>query len=118
MLKDKQPIIFGDGNQSRDFTYIDNVVAGTIACLTAPKINRLTFNIASSNPITVLDLVKSLNRILHKNIKPIFTPRRKGDILHSYADITLARKYLDYRTIVPFEQGLVKTIEYLRKQRA
>lgn len=118
MLKDKQPIIFGDGKQSRDFTYIDNVVAGTLACLkTSVSVNGLVLNIASSNPITVLELVKSLNKILGKNIKPIFAPIRTGDIKHSYADITLARKYLGYKTIVPFEQGLIKTIEYLRKHR-
>ncbi|MFH0888411.1 MAG: SDR family oxidoreductase [Planctomycetota bacterium] len=119
MLKNKQPIIFGDGKQSRDFTYIDNVVEGTIACLkTSVSINGLVFNIASSNPITVIELVKSLNKLLGKNIKPIFTPIRTGDIKHSYADITLACKYLGYKTIVPFVQGLAKTIEYLRKQRA
>ena len=113
MLKDKRPTIFGDGRQSRDFTYIDNVAKATIAALTAKGVDGLSLNIASSHPITVLQLVQSLNKILGKNLKPILAPIRTGDIKHSYADITLARRYLGYKTIVPFEPGLRKTIEHL-----
>ena len=114
MLKNKRPIIFGDGRQSRDFTYIDNVVRATIGALTAKGVNGLSLNIASSHPITVLQLVQSLNKILGKNLKPILAPIRTGDIKHSYADITLARKYLGYKTIVDFEQGLLKTVNSFR----
>lgn len=110
MLKNQRPIIFGDGKQSRDFTYIDNVVRATIDALTANSVNGRSLNIASSHPITVLQLVHSLNKILGKDIKPIIAPIRTGDIKHSYADITLARRYLGYKTIVPFEPGLIKTI--------
>ncbi|MEK7309934.1 MAG: NAD-dependent epimerase/dehydratase family protein [Planctomycetota bacterium] len=112
MLKNKRPVIFGDGRQSRDFTYVDNVVKATIGALTAKGVDGLSLNIASSHPITVLGLVQSLNKILDKNLKPIIAPIRTGDIKHSYADITLARKYLGYKTIVPFEQGLIKTIQF------
>ncbi|MEW6026338.1 MAG: SDR family NAD(P)-dependent oxidoreductase [Planctomycetota bacterium] len=115
MLKNKRPTIFGDGRQSRDFTYIDNVVQATIGALTAKGVNGLSLNIASSHPITVLQLVQSLNKILGKNLKPIFAAIRTGDIKHSYADITLAKRYLGYKTIVPFEQGLLKTIAYFNK---
>ena len=114
MLKNKRPIIFGDGRQSRDFTYIDNVVRATIGALTAKGVNGLSLNIASSHPITVRQLVQSLNKILSKNLKPILAPSRTGDIKHSYADITLARKYLGYKTIVDFEQGLLKTVNSFR----
>jgi UDP-glucose 4-epimerase len=110
MLKNKRPVIFGDGKQSRDFTYIDNVAQATIAALTAKGANGLALNIASSHPITVLQLVKSLNKILGKNLKPILAPIRTGDIKHSYADISLARRYLGYKTIVDFEPGLLKTV--------
>jgi UDP-glucose 4-epimerase len=116
MLKNKQPIIFGDGKQSRDFTYIDNVVEGTLACLKpSVSVNGLVFNIASSNPITVIELIKTINKILKKSIKPIFTAPRKGDIKHSYADTSLARKHLGYKTIVPLVQGLAKTIEWIKQ---
>lgn len=114
MLKDKRPTIFGDGRQSRDFTYIDNVVKATIGALTAKGVNGLSLNIASSHPITVLQLVQSLNKILDTRLKPILAPIRTGDIKHSYADITLARRYLGYKTIVPFEQGLIKTVNSFR----
>jgi len=113
LLKNKQPIIFGDGKQSRDFTYVDNVAVATISCLKAPaSANGMAFNIAASQPITVLQLVNSLNKILGKNIKPIFKPIRQGDIKHSYADNTLARWYLKYKTLVTLKQGLEKTMEY------
>ena len=110
MLKDKRPIIFGDGKQSRDFTYIDNVAKATIAALTAKGADGMSFNIASSHPITVRQLVRSLNKILNTHLNPVFTPIRAGDIKHSYADITQAKKYLGYKTIVPFEPGLLKTV--------
>lgn len=110
MLKNQRPIIFGDGKQSRDFTYIDNVVRATIGTLTAKGIDGLALNIASNHPITVWQLVQSLNRILGKDLKPVLAPVRTGDIKHSYADITLARKYLGYETIVNFEQGLINTV--------
>lgn len=110
MLKGKRPVIFGDGRQSRDFTYIDNVAKATIASLTAKGADGLSLNIASSQPITVIRLVESLNKILRTRLDSIFEPIRTGDIKHSYADISLARRYLAYKTIVPFEQGLIKTV--------
>jgi UDP-glucose 4-epimerase len=107
----QRPPIFGNGKQSRDFTYIDNVVAGTLKALTAP-IPDTSINLASGHPYSVLDMTRLLNQIMGKAVKPVFKPTRKGDILHSYADITLARRYLKYRTITTFEQGLRETVRY------
>ncbi|MFA5795302.1 MAG: SDR family oxidoreductase [Candidatus Brocadiia bacterium] len=113
-LKNNQrPTIFGNGLQSRDFTYIDNVVDGTLKALTAPIPPSVpAINIANGNPYSVLAMAKLLNKIMGKDVKPLFKPPRKGDILHSYADITLARKYLKYKSTVSFAQGLGKTVSY------
>lgn len=117
----QRPPIFGNGKQSRDFTYIDNVVAGTLKALTAP-VPETAINLASGHPYSVLKMTRLLNQIMGKAaaspanrgkaIKPFFKPPRKGDILHSYADIALARRYLKYRTITTFEQGLRETVQY------
>ncbi|MFH1227517.1 MAG: SDR family oxidoreductase [Planctomycetota bacterium] len=111
--RNQRPTIFGNGRQSRDFTYIDNVVDGTLKALTAaipPGIPAI--NIASGNPYSVISMTELLNKIMGKDIKPLFQPPRAGDILHSYADISLARKYLKFRVTTTFEQGLRETVRY------
>lgn len=113
LSRNKRPVIFGDGRQSRDFTYIDNVVSGTLKAMTARlSSDKTVFNIACGRPYRVLEMTRLLNRILAKNIKPVLKPARAGDIRHSYADVTLAKKMLKYRAKTGFEQGLRQTVRY------
>lgn len=118
MLKDEPPPVHGDGAQSRDFTYIDNVVAATLAAATAKDVSGEVFNVACGKGYTVLDIVSHLNRLLGKSIEPRFTPPRKGDVRHTLADISKAKELLGFETKVGFEEGLKRTIEWFRKEMA
>lgn len=114
MLRGKQPTIYGDGLQSRDFTFIDNVVHGNLLALHAPKAAGQMMNLATGSRITLLDLVEKLNRILGTNFAPIHAPERAGDIKHSRADIELAGALLGYEPIVDFDAGLARTAEWYK----
>lgn len=114
MLKDEQPPVHGDGKQSRDFTYISNVVHANIKSATAPGIKCEVFNIACGKAYTVLDIVKYLNKIMDKDIKPKFEPPRPGDTRATLADISKAKKMIGFRPEIGFEQGLRNTIEYFK----
>ncbi len=114
-LKNEQPFIYGDGEQSRDFTYVDNVVeANMLAVNTKNKAGGENFNIATSSSITVNKLWGLISGQIQKNIKPVFMPPRKGDVKHSLADISKAKEKLGYSVKVDFETGLAKTIEYFK----
>jgi nucleoside-diphosphate-sugar epimerase len=113
MLDSRRPAIFGDGEQSRDFVYIDDVVRANI--LEAERdVSGETFNIASGDRSTIDGLVTILNRHLGTDIDPIYDDPRPGDVRHSYADISRARRLLNYDPEVPFDDGLKRTIEYYR----
>jgi len=114
MLAGKQPTIYGDGKQSRDFTYIDNVVAGNLAAAESPKASGQVFNVACGSQFTLLDLVAAINEVIGTNIKPIFAEARKGDVRESLADITAAREVLGYEPVLDFSEGLLRSIEYYR----
>ncbi len=113
ILADKSPTIFGDGLQSRDFSYVENVIRANLAACEAPK-DALgeSFNIAGGGRITLLELADTINNILGKNIKPQHVSPRPGDVLHSQADIAKARKLLNWEPSVSFREGLEKTIEW------
>lgn len=115
MLKDESPPIHGDGKQTRDFTYVDNVVQANIKAATAPKVKCEVLNIACGKAYSVLDIVKYINKILKKEIKPEFTPPRPGDVKHTLADITKAKRLIDFKPETGFEEGIKKTIEYFSK---
>lgn len=109
ILNDESPVIFGDGQQSRDFTFVNNVVnANILACETK---NIGTFNIACGRRIILNDLVKMLNEIMGKEIKPLHTDPRPGDIKHSLADISKAGTF-GYHPKSDFKDELRKTIEF------
>lgn len=116
MLKDEAPPVHGDGKQTRDFTYVENVVHANIKAATMPGVKCEVFNIACSKAYTVLDIVKYVNKILKKDIKPEFTPSRPVDIKYTLADITKAKKLIKFEPKVGFEQGLIKTIEYFKSR--
>lgn len=109
--QNKQPVIYGDGEQSRDFTYISNVVQANILAATADCESGITVNCAVSGQITLNELIREMNKLMDKDIKPVYEGPRAGDIKHSYADINLAEKTLGYKPVVSFQEGLKKTIE-------
>jgi len=112
MLDDQPPLVEGDGLQSRDFTYVDNVVRGNFLACHTPNIAGETFNIACGGRINLLDMIDSLNRIMGKNIKPVFTDPRPGDVKHSRASIEKARRMLGYEPLVSFDEGLARTLAW------
>lgn len=114
MLRGGRPVIFGDGSATRDFTYIENNVNANLLAMTASGAPGETFNIACGSSVSVLDIAEAINRALGTRLEPVFEPPRKGDILHSLADIQKARDVLGYEPKVDFEQGLAKTIEWYR----
>ena len=112
ILNDKKPPIFGNGRQSRDFTYIDNVVEANILAATTKGPKHEIFNVANGKDNSVLELVASLNKIIGKNIRPTFLPVRAGDVFRTCADIKQIKCALNYLPKVSFEQGLKKTVLY------
>lgn len=114
MLAGQRPTIFGDGKQSRDFTYVDNVVEGNLAAADAPGAVGRTFNVACGQQLNLLELVAAINRALGTDIEPLFTDPRPGDVRESLADITTAREVLGYAPQVDFEEGLRRSLEYYR----
>ena len=115
MLKDENPPIHGDGKQTRDFTYVENVVQANIKAATTPGIKCEVFNIACGKAFSVLDIVKYVNKILKKDIKPKLGPIRQGDVKHTLADISKAKKLIKFEPKVGFEEGLMKTVQYFSK---
>ncbi|MCY3797540.1 MAG: SDR family oxidoreductase [Chloroflexi bacterium] len=114
MLCGESPTIFGDGTQTRDFTYIDNVVHGNLlACKGAGAVGE-TINLATGGRIAIIDLVRQLNAILGADFKPIHRDERPGDIKHSRANIDKARDLLGFSPIVSFEEGLRRTVGWYR----
>jgi nucleoside-diphosphate-sugar epimerase len=115
LLNGERPTIYGDGEQSRDFTYVSNVVRANLLATTL-KIKEGIFNIACGKRITVNELVKGLNGIMNMNIEPLYTDPRPGDVRHSQADISKAKEALGYRIEINFEEGLKKTVEWFRRE--
>ena len=114
MLAGRRPTVFGDGAQSRDFTYVDNVVKANLAAAESQAAVGRVFNIACGRRVTLIELIESINRILETKIEPIFAAPRAGDVLESLADISKAREVLEYEPTVSFEEGLRRSIlDYL-----
>jgi UDP-glucose 4-epimerase len=112
ILRDEQPPVYGDGAQSRDFTYVENNVRANLLACTAPQAAGEMMNIACGDSTSLLDLIRLINEILGKNVKPLFHPPRSGDVKHSLADIAKAKEILGYETVVPFNEGLKRTIQW------
>ena len=112
-LRGEAPTIFGDGEQSRDFTYVDNVVEGNILAMSAPGVVAgRAYNVACGDRITLNELVATIGRVLGRSIEPRYEAPRPGDVKHSMADTTRAREDFGYEVVVPFEDGLARTIRY------
>jgi UDP-glucose 4-epimerase len=114
ILKDQPPTIYGDGEQSRDFTYIDNVVEANLLAARAKQTKGEVINIACGQAVTVNEIIDMINELLGKNVKPIYTDPRPGDVKHSLADITLAQQTIGFKPTVLFNDGLKKAIDWYR----
>lgn len=115
MLSGRRPVIYGDGNQSRDFTYVKNNVLANILAIKYPKAAGEVFNIACQESYTLNQLVQLINQELKTNIKPIYAKSRLGDIQHSKANISKAKRTIDYNPITSFKEGLIETIKWYQK---
>jgi nucleoside-diphosphate-sugar epimerase len=117
MLAGERPVIFGDGEQTRDFVYVDDIVAANILAAEAPTGEGEVFNIASAESLSINALVGMINDILGTGLRPEYGPPRPGDIRHSAADITKAQNVLNYRPRFDFRRGLERTIAWHRERR-
>ena len=113
-LRGTTPTIFGDGEQSRDFTYVANVVDATLRACRAPDAPGKVINVGTGKSSTLNQTITLLNAIFDAQVKPQYAPARVGDVRHSTADISLARTTLGYEPVVAFEDGLRRTVEWLR----
>ncbi len=114
VMKNDRPPIYGDGNQTRDFIFVKDVVNANI--LAIEKDIEGTFNIGSGKSISIKDIAYKIMRLLDKHLEPIYAPQRKGDVINSVSDISLARKRLGYKPRFDIEEGLKETIEYFKTQ--
>jgi len=117
MLRGEQPTINGDGEQSRDFTYIDNAVEANLLACTAPaqKVGGQMFNVATGRRVSLNETFKVLQKLTGYEGQPKYGPVREGDVKHSLADISKAESGLQYRPLVDFEEGLRRTVEWYRE---
>jgi len=114
ILNGKPPTVYGDGEQSRDFTYIDNVVSANILAAGAKQTKGEVVNIACGEVVTVNQIIDMINEFVGRNVKPIYVPSRAGDVKHSLADISLAKKLIGFKPLVSFRQGLELAIDWYR----
>jgi nucleoside-diphosphate-sugar epimerase len=116
VLEGEPPVIYGDGEQSRDFTFVENVVEGNILAAHSEKAGGEAINIACGERLTVNALLKAVNDILGTKVKPIYADPRPGDIKHSTADIRKARRFMDFTPGVSFMDGLRETVAWYKKR--
>ena len=114
ILANRPPTVYGDGEQTRDFTYIDNVVHGNLLAAGMPKAGGQVVNLACGDRISVNQVIAKINDLLGKNVEPIYTDPRPGDVRHSCADIRLARELLKFEPQVSFDDGMARAIEYYK----
>lgn len=114
-LRGERPTIFGDGMQSRDFTYVENNVVANILAANASGASGQVMNVACGHSYTLLDLLRDINQVLGTHIEPVFAPARKGDVKHSLADISRAQQAIGYKVLVDFKEGLRRTVEFYRQ---
>ncbi len=115
MLQGEPPTVHGDGLQSRDFTYVSNVVHANLLAATAPGVAGRLFNIACGQRYTLLNLIAILDEIVDAHVTPIHTDPRPGDVRHSLADVAAAQEALGYRAEVDFNEGLRRTVAWYRQ---
>lgn len=114
LLRNERPVIYGDGEQSRDFTYVKNVVNANILAANCGKAAGQMVNVACGTKYTLNGLFNKLRELIGGEIEPHYSEVRPGDVKHSHADISKARELFDYSVEVPFEEGLERTVDWYR----
>ena len=118
IINDKEIIINGDGNQTRDFTYVKNIVEANINIVSnCNPIYGRTYNVACGNSLSINELYEKISKYLNKKVSIKYAPERKGDVKNSLADIAETNKYLNYKPLYNFDEGLIKTINWYLKNR-
>jgi UDP-N-acetylglucosamine/UDP-N-acetyl-alpha-D-glucosaminouronate 4-epimerase len=112
MIEGRQPVVYGDGGQSRDFTYVANIAAANLLAARAAGVSGRVLNVAAGGKISLLELLAALNKLLKLNVEPRHEPARVGDVRESMADITQARQLLGYEPSIDFLEGLKRSIDY------
>jgi len=112
LINNQRPPIFGNGRQSRDFTFVKNVVEANLLAAKAKNLSYGVFNVAGGKDTAILDLVKILNKILGKDISPLLFAKRAGDVFRTLADISAAARVIKFRPVVDFAEGLKITVDY------
>jgi len=118
LIEGRQPTIYGDGEQTRDFTYVANVVDGVLRACTAPGAVGEAINVACGTRISLNELLRVMNRVVGTNLHAIYKEERAGDVKDSQADITKAQRLLGYTPLVPLEDGLRHTLDWCRTEDA
>lgn len=116
ILKGQAPVIYGDGEQSRDFTYVDNIVEANLIASEAPDLGGEAFNVACAERITVNALTARIGEILELPAAPVYEPPRPGDIKHSFADIARFKARTNFRPLILFDEGLRRTIQWYKER--
>ncbi len=116
LMSGQPPVIFGDGEQSRDFTYVANVVAANMLAIDAPGVAGKVYNVACGEQVSLNRLVRELKDLLDSDVEPAYAAPRAGDIRHSLADLEAARRELGYEPAVHLREGLEQTIEHFRSE--
>src|SRR2546422_1101292 len=114
-LEDKQPVVFGDGEQTRDFTFVDNAVHANLLACEAPHVAGKVFNVGCGDRISLNQVLAALGKITGKTLEAKYDPPRDGDIRDSQADISRAKEFLGYDPQIGFEEGLARTFEWYRE---
>lgn len=116
MLKGERPLVFGDGTQARDFTFVKNAVSANLLAAEAPaeKAAGRVFNTAAGDSISLLDLIAELNSLTNQSLEPVFQAPRVGDVKNSRADISAAREALGYEVLVNWKEGVARTLDFYR----
>lgn len=114
LCEGRQPTIHGNGEQTRDFTYVANVVDGVLRASEAPSVSGEVINVATGGRISLNDLFRAVRDLVGARVEPIYGPPRAGDVRDSQADIGKARRLLNYQPTISFEQGLARTVEWYR----
>lgn len=117
MLKGERPLVFGDGTQARDFTFVQNAVSANLLAAEAPaeKAAGRVFNTAAGDSISLLDLIAELNALTNQSLEPVFQEPRVGDVKNSRADISAAREALGYEVLVNWKEGVARTLNFYRQ---
>src|SRR3989449_5168385 len=118
LIEGRQPVIYGDGEQTRDFTYVANVVDGVLRACEAPKAAGEVINVATAGRISLNELLRVMNGIVGGRVQPIYKEPRAGDVRDSQADISKAKALLGYTPLVSLEEGLKHTLAWCRTERA